>query len=594
MLRYAVALLALSAGWWAPVPQAQAAVPQLTICSHAFTDENDGWRIHKWQPQDCTSGLPQPGWYAIGEARNPVLGTGGQAECSWGDVRFAGHYNNPYHVGKTPGALTCIYVSPAHPDVTVCSASFGVAVGGWQATRTWQATDCSNGVPDLSWVAIGQPANAPGFEAMAECMLGASARGGSIYNHPVHVGATTGVLRCMYVRPGASDLTICTHHWSTFEAGWRPSHTFLAQECSGGLPLATAAGMGEARTGRGIAALSSCAHGAPGTVSQYNHPYHADATNSLLTCAYKSARCGDGICERGESASACSQDCAAPPTCQPVRRYVHTLAAPVSLSCTADAAKDVFNVVIPDQGYALARVVSDVQSGPGGLIHFWNFAILVGQPELGFGIGDDVCPGTRATGKANMGSGVLTTAQNRVQVRAYQGSTTCIDGQLSIPAGARLDVWVEDPAPACRGRDITVDSYYVESGFPEHQVPYYWSTSMKTVHQREIVVAGAAETVELLSVVEGTPPANPNTTCGTEAGTLAVETLLDGAITDQRIQAIPASGGMGHLVMSTSSRHTLAPGTHDVQMRLGKNVGAAVQTGGCCGDAMLGIVRRAP
>lgn len=271
--------------------------------------------------------------------------------------------------------------------------------------------------------------------------------------------------------------------------------------------------------------------------------------------------------------------------CQPVQTFSFTTPADVALACNADAAKTILDVPIPARGRALGRFTVKVRhTGSSSVIHFWNARVEVGAIELAHGLGDDVCPGSRAT-RANLGVGRIDDTHPRVKVMSYQGSSPCTNGALVIEAGSKLDVWVEDPT--CEKRDIAVASYYATAGFTAY---WEWPTMMAKVISTSIDTE-PGDKLRVLGVIEGTPHTNPNTTCGAEAATLVMQTAIDGAILSTQKEIVPASGGMGHLVLSTDTEKEVAAGKHTIDLLAGANFTSRVTTGGCCGDGTIVAIR---
>jgi hypothetical protein len=82
--------------------------------------------------------------------------------------------------------------------------------------------------------------------------------------------------------------------------------------------------------------------------------------------------------------------------------------------------------------------------------------------------------------------------------------------------------------------------------------------------------------------------------CGIESQTLVSQLRADGAVLHQAEALLPASGGQGHLVLANEAVLTGA-GAHAVDLAVGANVfDSTVRTGGCCGDAAVFAILRAP
>ncbi len=265
------------------------------------------------------------------------------------------------------------------------------------------------------------------------------------------------------------------------------------------------------------------------------------------------------------------------------------LGAAVPLACDASAPRVVLQVQLPAAGRALARAnlqVRHVGAPLSTVIHFWSARVEVGSPVLAYAVGDDVCPGVTSQ-RTNLGLGTVA-AGGVVRVLAHQGASPCIEGALQVEAGSSLEVWLESTAAACSGRMLRARSYYQTAGVTQL---WEWPTSTTAILGESLQTEGAAEKLRVLAVIEGTPQLNPNPSCGAEAATLVAQTLLDGAVLATVTDVVPASQGMGHLVLSLDAVKTVAAGVHKAELLAGKNFLGQVTTGGCCGDAVLALVR---
>lgn len=310
------------------------------------------------------------------------------------------------------------------------------------------------------------------------------------------------------------------------------------------------------------------------------------STADVVPAATVEDAASDGSIFEAEPLDSMNADVEAP--CAPVQRFVYTTASTVPLSCGADAMKPVIDQIVPSFGRAAGRARFAVHhTGASGVIHFWNVRVELGTPELTFGIGDDVCPGTTSK-RANVGTGTLSSGHDHAKVFAYQGASPCTDGSLAVE-GAELEVFVEDPRPACAGKDIAATSWYREKGYTE---TWKWPTMMAEVVSTSITTSGPSESLTILGVIEGTPLVDPNMTCGSEAATLVMQTMVDGSIDSTQKDAVPASMGMGHLVLASETERVVGAGKHEVSLFAGSNFTGDVQTGGCCGDATIIAIRR--
>jgi hypothetical protein len=165
----------------------------ITVCSHHFVEAATGWRVHEWQPANCTRGLPGADWLALGMGYNSS-GTGGQVACK---PTSGEHYNHPTVGGATNGIVTCAYVRPEHKRVRSCTVEFSTPGTEWR-THSWTSADCPQGLPPVDFEQIGWSTNGNGTMGLAIC----SSESGSHYNHPTVTGSTTGWVRCLYAQRG--------------------------------------------------------------------------------------------------------------------------------------------------------------------------------------------------------------------------------------------------------------------------------------------------------------------------------------------------------------------------------------------------------
>jgi hypothetical protein len=265
----------------------------------------------------------------------------------------------------------------------------------------------------------------------------------------------------------------------------------------------------------------------------------------------------------------------------------------IPLGCDGNVPTTVFDVVPEGRGRAVGRARLQVRYPGSGVIHFWSGRVEVGAPRFAYNVGDDLCPGVVAT-RSTMGLGDRSDASPSVRVKVHAGAAPCTDGALRIAVGSTLEVWTEDDAPGCEGKAIAAASYYDHAGVEQ---VYLWQTMMQPLPgvATSLTTEAPGEKLRVLGVVEGTPLQNPNQVCGAEASTLVLQTTLDGVIAATKIEVVPASQGMGHLVLAThgdvDELREVAPGPHQAAMLVGSNFTGNVTTGGCCGDGMLALIR---
>lgn len=279
--------------------------------------------------------------------------------------------------------------------------------------------------------------------------------------------------------------------------------------------------------------------------------------------------------------------------CQAPRHYQYVLPPGQEKFLSCGSMTDIFNVTIPDRGRAIARLTAGYRNNHPSQIYYWAANVIVGAPIQISGVGDDICPATSTGAKQTLGYGALTDAYPNVRVTGIQGSGPCVNGQIGVFSGATLDVWVEDPRAECVGKDLFYSSVYMTRGVSDANV-YVWKTYMEAAVTLQVAKAKNRTRVHALTSVEGTPDQNPNRICGQEAASLVVQSAVGGTVTAQSQGVIPASQGMGHLVLSTESVTSNASlgAVFEVGLYLGSNTAATrVFTGGCCGDGVIAIIQ---
>jgi hypothetical protein len=291
------------------------------------------------------------------------------------------------------------------------------------------------------------------------------------------------------------------------------------------------------------------------------------------------------------------------PPCAPIKHYTFTLKNDIGLYCPPNGPfkngfRTLFKVNVPAQGYAVARVNLRLRHlGKGAKAHFWNARVSVGKPEFVHGIGDDLCPNEVKSNKMNIGYGSLSASSSEVTVLAKQGCSVCRNGILQLLKGSKLEVWVEDPSPQCKKQQILVQSYYKTVNDYTSKTCFKWAPyKWKKILQQTITLKKQTST-RVISVLEATPHMNPNDTCGKTAAKEKIMTKL-GKNTSIKTEPLPATQGMGHLVMQDDLTVTLPAGSHTATLsvnqfyptpkKVNPGTGLAVTTTGCCcGDAYL-------
>jgi hypothetical protein len=194
--------------------------------------------------------------------------------------------------------------------------------------------------------------------------------------------------------------------------------------------------------------------------------------------------------------------------------------------------------------------------------------------------------------KQVLGYGVLTDAAPRVKVMAYQGASSCVDGRLVNWTGGYLDVWVEDPN--CPGQDIIVRSHRRDLGLDN---AYWWAPEFSDYLSASVTTTTDRSRLRLLAGVVGSPLQAPKPLCTSPEparNTLRGRVMVDQYLNSEVSGSIPASMGMGHLVLSSDSTSYPALGPHSIRWQLREEIDTgSVVTGnaGGGGGGMLMILR---
>ncbi|MGE0527190.1 MAG: hypothetical protein AB7G93_10165 [Bdellovibrionales bacterium] len=287
--------------------------------------------------------------------------------------------------------------------------------------------------------------------------------------------------------------------------------------------------------------------------------------------------------------------------CQPVRKYTYTLASDQSLSCTpGNSYLNVFDVSVPDTGRVLARATLNVVGyGDSSLgVHGWTAQTKIGDPDfshaINFGVGEDVCPG-ESLSKRLLAYGNLTSTSSRIQISAaaYR-SQACQNGTVRIAAGSTLEVWVEDSATHCMGKDIAATSYFrtiwglYGSGA---NVPTYLTTNLTALATTSLTTT-APSTLRIMAQSEVSPSSTSNA-CGNRYQTAGAFISLNGTYVADETAGYAPSEGMSHVLLSPEYVISTSSGTHTatVSSAVNQTVQVGAQAGATfSGDSIIAIV----
>lgn len=282
------------------------------------------------------------------------------------------------------------------------------------------------------------------------------------------------------------------------------------------------------------------------------------------------------------------------PTCLPVRHYSFTLGADRALACVPHAVPiEIIRATIPDTGLAVARLRLMLRGmGPRPVgVHGWGGDGDVGDAggarRISWGAGEGVCP-SEAVAETVLAYGELTAADHEVgfSLRQYR-SSGCVDGTIGVGAASTLDVWVEDPTPHCRGRDIVAASYFqgVWDTYGAGSDRPLSLTTDPTVMIAAMLNLEASSHVTILAQTEISPAATSNA-CGArnETGFLVLYGP-DGGTEVVRDTFAP-SGGMSHVLIPLTVFRVLPAGSH--RFRVAAGVDQVIRIGALAGATFSG------
>jgi hypothetical protein len=173
------------------------ALPEIRYCSFKYNTPYSASTVSRpWQFGDCN--VPRMddayGGYPFGMGLNSV-NTSGQHNCS---STAGNHYNHASVDGTATSEVRCLYVkpSPSTSNITLCRSAFSSNATG-SRRYTWQARDCSNGLPKPGAWSLADFGNGNGTRGMLRC----DESGAEHTNHPDINGSTTARFSCLYVNP---------------------------------------------------------------------------------------------------------------------------------------------------------------------------------------------------------------------------------------------------------------------------------------------------------------------------------------------------------------------------------------------------------
>jgi hypothetical protein len=254
----------------------------------------------------------------------------------------------------------------------------------------------------------------------------------------------------------------------------------------------------------------------------------------------------------------------------------------------------IFDQVVPDQGRALARVTFSLAgAGPSTLgVHGWSAQTSIGDPAfagaISYGVGEDLCPG-EVLSKRWLMFGNLGAGKDRIRVDAAQyRSSACNNGVVAVKAGSTLEVWVEDPLPACQGKDIRAASYFQKifaSAGPGANQPVTLGTNLTPMVSLSLTTERSARH-RVLGQSEVSPASTSNA-CGNRTETAVAFLSTNGAYTASERAGYPTSGGQTHVLLGPEHVAEMQPpGTYT--FGIAAAVDQVAQVGALAGTTVSG------
>lgn len=275
-----------------------------------------------------------------------------------------------------------------------------------------------------------------------------------------------------------------------------------------------------------------------------------------------------------------------PSGCKPPRHYQFTLGQDVPFGCDSTFAGRtvLFNPRINDAGSALARAELKIKNNYSISAGWSAHAYLGAGGGIDYDMADNIAPGD-ARWKTVLGSAQLTPGSQNVRVSGYNyNGLGCVTGGMTVLAESRLDVWVEDERPECKGKYLGLKSLH-QSGDGGLVA---WDAELLTI---DIPPSADSSEMLIMSSVEGT--INP---CAAGSLHSQTSTPFHSLIGERSSGTISVGPGMCHTAVATSNWVSYSPSVTRASLHVMKNVGSPVYSGGrgggSGGEAWIGFVKK--
>lgn len=205
-----------------------------------------------------------------------------------------------------------------------------------------------------------------------------------------------------------------------------------------------------------------------------------------------------------------------------------------------------------------AKLILKGTGSTAGILHGWAAYTYVGTPEQYFSTGDGICQ-AETLNRQVFGYGALSAGAQDVTIygRDYR-SDSCQDGAVTVGAGSVVEVWVEDSAAQCQGKDITAKSYRTSVG----DVVKGLNTSAQSLLSSTIQLV-AAGTLSIMGQTELTTSSTSNS-CGAKTEIAYAYAMLNGGFPANVTDAFSPSGGLSHVLLSTEYVSSQAAGQVEI------------------------------
>jgi hypothetical protein len=267
------------------------------------------------------------------------------------------------------------------------------------------------------------------------------------------------------------------------------------------------------------------------------------------------------------------------------------------LTCGIGSLNTVFQMTIPDEGYALASFKVAVKNNS-NYIRGYGASVNVGSPVYSEATGENICGGEWTNPyRQFLGYGKIGPTNNTIKVNSYTYGDACSNSDMIVWSGAFLEVWVEDAAPECQKKDIVFNNYYTDVASRNYGNPlvetYNWQNNYTPIASTTVAKNPNRTNFRTLTTIESSPTISPNTTCGAAGNKVYLKQVVNNSTAGEQSRPIPASQGQGHRLLDLDILSSIVnlPSLVQVRTEIKKDFYQMTTTGGCCGDSATAIIQ---